>query len=64
VEIRGENSQLVTTLSGPEAYMTPESFRDVLVRLPALERGRYAAVVLLDYGAAEITATQVEFEVP
>lgn len=64
VEIRNETTQIVARLDGPEAYITPAAFRDILIRLPNLARGRYAAVILLDYGAEEITAAQVEFEVP
>lgn len=64
VEIRNEATQIVARLDGPEAYITPEAFRDILIRLPTLARGRYVAVILLDYGAEEITAAQVEFEVP
>lgn len=64
LEIRNEATQIVARLEGPEAYITPEAFRDILIRLPDLARGRYVAVILLDYGAEEITAAQVEFEVP
>lgn len=64
VEIRDEATQMIARLEGPEAYITPDGWRDILVRLPELRRGRYAAVVLLDYGGEEITAAQVEFEVP
>ena len=63
-EIRDEATTIVAQLAGPEAYMTPGSYRDILVRLPSLQRGRYVAVLLLDYGADEITAAQIEFEVP
>lgn len=63
VEIRDESARVIRRLDGPEAYLTPDAFRDILVRLPTLERGRYIAVVLLDYGADEITAAQIDFEV-
>lgn len=64
LEIRDETTQLVERIVGPEAYITPDAFRDILIRLPALRRGRFVGVVLLDYGAEEITAAQVEFEIP
>ncbi len=64
VEIRNESAQLLHEIRGPEAYITPKAFRDVLVRVPSLPRGRYIAVTLLDYGGAEIKAAQVEFEIP
>ncbi|HRN52302.1 MAG TPA: hypothetical protein PK788_02340 [Gemmatimonadaceae bacterium] len=64
VELRDERGNLVHRLTGDDAYVTPDAFRDILVRLPALPRGRYAAIVLLDFGADEISAAQVEFEIP
>lgn len=64
VEIRNEATQVVARLDGPEAYITPQAFRDILIRLPSIPRGRYIAVVLLDFGADELTAAQVEFEIP
>lgn len=64
VEIRNERTELLHTLRGPEAYITPGAFRDVVVDLPTLAPGRYLAIVLLDYGGADITAAQVEFEIP
>lgn len=64
VEIRDESSAIVERLKGDDAYLTPDAFRDILIRLPQLRRGRYAAVILLDYGADEISAAQVEFEIP
>ncbi len=64
LEIRDETTQLVERIVGPEAYITPDAFRDILIRLPALRPGRFVGVVLLDYGAEEITAAQVEFEIP
>jgi hypothetical protein len=64
VEIRDESSAVVQRITGADAYIAPGDFRDILIRLPSLPRGRYAAVVLLDYGADEISAAQVEFEIP
>lgn len=64
MEIRDQATQLVATTRGPEAYVTPSAFRDVLIPIAGLQPGRYVAVVLLDYGATEILAAQVEFEIP
>lgn len=65
VEIRNEATQLVAEFGGPDAHLTPGSFRDILIPLPAnLARGRYVAVVLLDYGGDEITAAQLDVEIP
>ena len=64
VELRDESSAVIDRLKVDDAYITPDAWRDILVRLPRLPRGRYSAVVLLDYGADEISAAQVEFEIP
>jgi hypothetical protein len=64
IEVRNANTQLVREVKGPDAHITPNAFRDILVTLPELPRGRYIAVALLDFGGAEIRAAQVEFEVP
>jgi hypothetical protein len=64
VEIRSETTALLHTIPGSDVYLTPGAFRDVVVRIPTLARGRYFAVALLDYGGAEIKAAQVEFEIP
>jgi hypothetical protein len=64
VEIRDETTRVVQRIEGPEAYITPRANRDINDRVPALPRGRYVAVVLLYNGADEITATQLELEVP
>lgn len=62
-EIRNERGDVVARLTGADAYITPDAFRDIELRLPSLARGRYVATVLLDFGASEITAAQVEFTV-
>lgn len=62
-ELRDESARLVASLTGPEAYITPDGFRDILLRLPDLPAGRYVAVVTLDFGGPELLAAQVEFEV-
>lgn len=65
VEIRDETTQLIRRIEGPTGYITPAAFRDFLVRVPQeLPRGRYAAIILLDFGADEVQAAQVEFEIP
>lgn len=64
LELRDAATQLIQRVAGPDAYITPGAFRDILIRVPALPAGRYLAVVLLDYGGDEITAAQVEFSIP
>lgn len=63
-DVRDGTTQLVAQLTGPEAYITPGAFRDVIIRLPALTKGNYLALVMLDYGADEVSAAQIEFEIP
>ena len=64
VEIRSETTQLLHEIAGPDGFVTPGAYRDFLVRVPPLARGRYIAITLLDYGDSEIKAAQVEFEIP
>ncbi|WKW11958.1 hypothetical protein Strain138_001229 [Pseudogemmatithrix spongiicola] len=65
VEVRNERTELLKAFDGPLAYITPMAFRDILVPLPRdLAPGRYVVVILLDYGGDEITAAQLDFEVP
>lgn len=65
VEVRNQQTELLRSFVGPEAYLTPRAFRDIVVPLPDdLPSGRYVIVMLLDYGGDEITAAQVEVEVP
>lgn len=64
LEVRSQSTALLGQQEGQEAYIAPGGFRDIVIRIPDLPRGRYVAIVLLDYGAEEITAAQVDFEVP
>lgn len=64
VEVRDESGRIVSLLTGPDAYITPGAFRDILVRAPEFPRGRYVAVMLFDFGGQEITAAQVELVIP
>lgn len=65
VELRGQRTEMLAQFDGPLAFITPGAFRDLLIELPAsLPSGRHVAVVLLDYGGEEITAAQIEVEIP
>lgn len=64
VEVRDEGGRIVSLLSAADAYITPGAYRDILVRVPDLPRGRYVAVMLFDFGGQEITAAQVELVLP
>lgn len=64
-DLRDESTSVVARLTAPDAYITPNAFRDVLLRIPdSIGPGRYVAVVLLDFGGPDIQAAQVEFEIP
>lgn len=64
VEIRDVDGRLLHKVSAPEAYLTPDAVRDLRLTLPAMVRGDYVAIVMVDFGGDEITAAQVEFTVP
>lgn len=64
IEIRDVTGALLHKVNGPEGYMTPKSLRDFAITLPDLRSGGYTALLLLDYGGDEITAAQIEFQVP
>lgn len=64
LEIRDASSRLLHRVEGPEAYITPDAFRDVLIRLPDLVSGAYYVLALLDYGGDEVLAAQLEVEIP
>lgn len=64
LEVRTATGDLLHTLPGPEAPMTPGSTRIVRIALPSLAAGDYVAIMLLDYGGDEIAAAQIDFKVP
>src|SRR5581483_9355304 len=47
-----------------EFPLLPGAVRRVTVAVPALPRGRYVALALVDYGGADIAGGQAELEVP
>jgi P pilus assembly chaperone PapD len=64
VEIRRTDNSVATTVAVDEFPLLPGATRRLSVPLPALARGKYVALTLLDYGGAEIAGGQVEFEIP
>ena len=64
VEIRRTDNTLVTTLDVTEFPTLPGATRRLGVPLPALPRGKYVLLALLDYEGSEIAAGQVELEIP
>lgn len=64
VELRDLNGTLLHRLAVPDAYVTPGALREIRHDLPALAKGGYVALLLVDFGGDEITAAQVEFTIP
>jgi P pilus assembly chaperone PapD len=64
LEIRSAAGELLHTVDGPEAPMTPGATRIVRIAMPTLPAGDYIAIMLLDYGGDEIAAAQSDFKVP
>jgi P pilus assembly chaperone PapD len=64
LEIRAANGDLLHSVEGPEAPMTPGAIRLVRIPMPPLPAGDYIAIMLLDYGGDEIAAGQTDFRVP
>jgi P pilus assembly chaperone PapD len=64
LEIRGTDSRLIFEGPGPDMSMTPGAAHDIHLPMPTLPSGDYIAIVLLDFGGAEISAAQIDFRVP
>ncbi len=64
VEIRRTDNTLVSTLDVNEFPTLPGATRRLGVPLPALPRGKYVLLALLDYEGSEIAAGQVELDIP
>lgn len=64
IEIRRTDNTLVSTLDISEFPTLPGATRRLGVPLPALPRGKYVLLALLDYEGSEIAAGQVDLEIP
>lgn len=64
MEIRSLTNQLLHTVDGGEAPMTPGATRLIPIRIPSLPSGDYIGIVLLDYGGDEVTAAQLDVRIP
>lgn len=64
LEVRREDDQVVAAVPLPTVYALPGATRRLAVALPPLARGRYLLLALFDYGGAELTAAQLEVEIP
>ncbi len=62
VEIRRPDNSVAGKAVVAEFPVLPGARRRLMTPLPNLPPGRYVALVLLDYGGAEIAAAQIEFE--
>jgi P pilus assembly chaperone PapD len=63
-EFRRLDNSVAASADIPEFPVLPGAVRRVTVAVPALPRGRYVALALVDYGGAEIAGGQAELEVP
>lgn len=64
LEIRSADNTLVSSVPIPEFPVLPGAVRRMRVPMPALPKGRYVAIALVDFGGAEIAGGQIEFERP
>lgn len=64
VEFRRLDASVAATATIEEFPVLPGSVRRVTIPRPALPRGRYIALALIDYGGSDIAGGQVQLEVP
>jgi hypothetical protein len=64
VELRRLDNSVASSVDVAEFPVLPGALRRVAVDLPALPRGRYVALALIDYGGSDIAGGQAELEVP
>ncbi len=63
LEIRRPDDTMVDSLGLPSLYALPGAVAAQEDSLPALPRGRYVLLLLVDYGASDLLAGQLETEV-
>jgi hypothetical protein len=63
VEVRSADNNVAAKLDIMEFPIAPGDSRRIILALPAVPKGRYIALALVDYGGAEIAAGQLEFEI-
>ena len=64
VEVRRADNSIAATVRVEEFPTLPGAVRQLVVPLPAVPKGRYLVLTLLDFGGAELVAGQVELEAP
>ncbi len=63
VEVRRADNSVAHRAELPAFPVLPEQHRLLRTALPALPRGRYMVLTMLDFGGSEIVAGQLEYEV-
>lgn len=64
VEFRRADNSVAAKVPLAPIYALPGARRVARIDAPLLERGRYIALLLLDYGGSEVAAAQVDYIVP
>ena len=64
VELRRADNSVAAIVRVDEFPTLPGAFRHLAVPLPAVPKGRYLVLALLDFGGTELVAGQVELEAP
>ena len=64
IEFRRLDGSVAASIPIEEFPVLPGSLRRLTLPLPVLRPGRYVALVLIDYGGADIAGGQVQLEVP
>jgi P pilus assembly chaperone PapD len=63
VEVRSADNNVAAKLDITEFPIAPGDSRRIVLALPSMQKGRYIALALVDYGGAEIAAAQLQFEI-
>jgi P pilus assembly chaperone PapD len=61
LEFRRADNSVAAKVAVPPMYALPGARRVARINAPALEPGRYIALLLLDYGGTELAAAQVDY---
>lgn len=64
IEFRRLDASVAETIPIEEFPVLPGSLRRLTIPRPALARGRYIALALIDYGGSDVAGGQVQLEVP
>jgi hypothetical protein len=63
LEVRRDDNSVVHRAALDAVPVLPSAQRLLTVSVPALPRGRYIVLALLDFGGSELVAGQLEYEV-